>query len=777
MKKVMKKIQFLIVSAIFMAGCATSQQVPSSADTQSAMSADRYAMAEQMLTWNLADKIFNHNVSPTWIDNSNFWYGVTTRQGREFFLVDAVAETHEAAFSQERLAEIISEETENEVSAYSIRMQNLEFETPDVFRFEAYGHTFVCDREPLACEVTEGTKSRVRASVASPNGRYDAFIREYNIWVKDHETGDEKQLTTEGEKYYGFGTNNQGWMRSDTPVLAWSPDSRKIATFRLDERGVEKMVLWRTKEGRPEADIWPYALPGDTIVPMMERVVLDVHEASKVWLDVEPDHQRTSNCCGLTRGAEWADIQFNEDASQLAFVSTSRDYKTVTLRIADTKTGAVRDIYSETAEPFFESNLTSRGVPNWRVLFDRDEFLWYTRKDNWGHLYLHDLHTAELINRVTEGDWNVVDIYKIDEENGLIWFTAVGIMEDKDPYQEYFYRSQLDGNNLTLLSDEKGNNQVWLSPDASFFVNTWSDFQNPQTSAFRNADGELVAILQEADISDLEATGWSAPIPFSAKARDGETDIYGVMYLPSDFDPEKTYPIVNNIYPGPQVGSIGTRSFSIFRRGQVQALAELGFVVVQIDAFGTPMRSRDFHGYYYGDMADNGLPDQISAMKELAERYDFIDIDRAGMYGHSGGGFATAAAMFRHPEFFKVGVASAGNHDNRGYTFYWGEKFQGLLEETEDGDTYTNQAVHLMAENLEGKLLISYGTMDTNVHPAMTLLVIDELIRHNKDFDVMVMPNRGHGFANEPYKIRRTWDYFTKHLMGVTPPDAYLIGR
>lgn len=283
--------------------------------------------------------------------------------------------------------------------------------------------------------------------------------------------------------------------------------------------------------------------------------------------------------------------------------------------------------------------------------------------------------------------------------------------------------------------------------------------------------------LEEADASELYETGWQAPQHFVVKGRDGETDIHGIMFLPSNFDPEKKYPIINSIYPGPQTGSIGGRSFSTSRRGQAHALAELGFVVVQVDAMGTPYRSKEFHTAYYGDMSDNGLPDQIAAMRELAERHDFIDIERAGMYGHSGGGFATASALFQYPDFFKAGVSSAGNHDNRGYTYYWGEKYQGLLEETEDGDTYTNQANHLKAENLQGKLLISYGSMDTNVHPSMTLLVVNELIRHNKDFELIVMPNRGHGFGNEPYHLRRTWDFFVRHLKGAEPPEGYRINR
>jgi dipeptidyl-peptidase-4 len=295
----------------------------------------------------------------------------------------------------------------------------------------------------------------------------------------------------------------------------------------------------------------------------------------------------------------------------------------------------------------------------------------------------------------------------------------------------------------------------------------------PPATVVRNSAGKLLAKLEQADISPLLAAGWRPPLPFSAKGRDGATDIYGLLFRPTRFDPARKYPIVNNNYPGPQSGSVGSRSFSP-ARGDTQALAELGFVVVQIDGMGTPNRSKSFHETYYGNMGDNTLPDQVAAMKELAGRYPWIDIDRAGIYGHSGGGYSACDAMFRYPDFFKVGVSEAGNHDNRGYEDDWGEKWQGLLTRNADGTSnYDDQANQNHAKNLKGKLLLAHGTTDSNVPPYLTLLVVDELIKANKDFDLILLPNRGHGFGNEPYMVRRRWDYFVRYLLGAEPPKEY----
>jgi dipeptidyl aminopeptidase/acylaminoacyl peptidase len=451
-------------------------------------------------------------------------------------------------------------------------------------------------------------------------------------------------------------------------------------------------------------------------------------------------------------------------------VSTSRDHTYEQLRVADTSSGVVRNVMEERVSTFFESG---NGKVNWKYLPASNEIIWFSERDNWGHLYLYDLQSGKLKQQITNGDGNVTQLLRVDEKNRRLYFVGVGRESGRDPYFRHFYRTSFDGKRVDLLTPENADHNISLSPSGRFFVDTYSTPDTPPVTLLRDADGKTIMTLEKADISKLLATGWKPPEPITVKARDGATDLYGLMYKPTDLDPSRKYPIVNHIYPGPQTGSVGGRQFSP-ARGDAQALAELGFVVVEIDGMGTPWRSKRFHEAYYGDMGDNTLPDQVTGMKQLAERYPWIDIDRAGIYGHSGGGYATASAMFRHPDFFKVGISEAGNHDNRNYEDDWAEKWQGLLQPKPDGTTnYDNQANQLVAKNLKGKLLLAHGTLDTNVPPYNTLLVVNELIKANKDFDLIMLPNRGHGFGNEPYMVRRRWDYFVRYLLGAEPPVGY----
>jgi dipeptidyl-peptidase-4 len=430
----------------------------------------------------------------------------------------------------------------------------------------------------------------------------------------------------------------------------------------------------------------------------------------------------------------------------------------------------VRDVLEEKVPTFFESG---NGHVNWHYLPESKEFVWFSERDNWGHLYLYDSETGKLKNQITKGEWNVTQLLRVDEKNRQLYFLGVGREKGRDPYFIHFYRVGFDGANLTLLTPEDGNHEVMLSESGKYFVDSYSQPDVPAVAVLRDDTGKLLTTLERADIEKLTAAGWKPPTSFNVKARDGVTDLYGLMFKPTNFDAAKKYPIVNHIYPGPQTGSVGSRSFSA-ARADCQALAELGFIVVEIDGMGTPWRSKKFHEAYFGNMGDNTLPDQVTGMKQLAQRYPWIDLDRADIYGHSGGGYATAGAMFHYPDFFKVGISKAGNHDNREYEDDWAEKWQGLLKTSSDSTTnYDNQANQLFAKNLKGHLLLAHGTMDNNVPPYNTLLVVNELIKANKDFDLLLLPNRNHGFGNEAYMVRRRWDYFVRYLLGAEPPTGY----
>jgi dipeptidyl aminopeptidase/acylaminoacyl peptidase len=606
----------------------------------------------------------------------------------------------------------------------------------------------------------------------SPDGRRAVFIRDHNLWMQGLATGAEVALTTDGVEYFGYATDNAGWTKSDRPVVLWSPDSRKVTTFQHDQRGVGEMYLVSTNVGHPRLEAWRYPLPEDSVIFRISRVVIDLQTREVVRFQMPPDQHRSTICDHIRCRGGYSDIEWSNDGTQIAFVSSSRDHKEAKLRVADAATGVVRDVLEEKVDTFFESG---NGMVNWHFLPETNEVIWFSERSNWGHLYLYNLETGELKHQITSGDWNVLQLRRIDRANRTLYFTGAG-REPGDPYFQYLYSIGMDGGEIQLLTPDSANHTVTLSESGRYFVDSYSTPTIPPVTVVRDNRGRERMKLEEADISALVAMGWQAPIPFTTKARDGETDLYGLMYRPTNFDPNAKYPILNYLYPGPQSGSVGSRSFNASRSDK-QAIAELGFVVVEVDALGSPGRSKSFHEAYYGNMGDNGLPDQITTIEQLAERHPWMDIDRVGIWGHSGGGFASADAIMRYPDFYKVAVSQAGNHDNRNYEDDWGEKWQGLLEEYPDGSTnYDNQANQLLAENLEGKLLIAHGGMDSNVPPYNTLLVVEKLIEANKEFDFIMFPNLRHGFGNTPYMMRRRWDYFVRHLIGVEPPKDYEFG-
>jgi dipeptidyl-peptidase-4 len=760
------RCRFALVAALLPIAGLTAQEVPS-------LTAEDYERSERLLASTTNDLVLGDAVDPTWLADGRFWYRNRFEQGEEVILVDPAGGAKSRAFDHERMAAGLSTASGTSQIAFGLPSSGFELDDGSAL-FDVGDRRYECDVSSYVCRESQASSfAPTRSDVVSPDGTLAAFIRDHDLWVRSLDTGVETRLTTDGVEDFGYATNNAGWVRSDRPVLKWSPDSRRIATFQHDGRGVRMMYLVRTEVGHPEMDAWKYPLPGDSLIFRIERVVVDLDAPAGnrvVRLQMPPDQHRSTVCDHIACGGTFADVEWSADGSHLVFVSSSRDHKRATVRVADAASGVVRDLFEEVEDTFFESGA------NWRYLSERGQVLWRSQRDGWAHLYLYDAETGELERQVTSGDWNVLDVLHVDEAGGSVTFVG-NEREPGDPYFNYLYRVGLDGDDVRLLTPDNANHSVSLSPDRSYFVDAFSTPTRPPVSVLRDREGKRVLTLEEADITRLVASGWQPPIPFTVKARDGETDIYGLMFRPADLDDTKKYPVINYLYPGPQSGSVGSRSFRSAHR-DLQSLAELGFVVIELDAMGTPGRSKAFHDAYYANMGDNGLPDQIAGIRQLAGRHEWIDLDRVGIYGHSGGGFASTGGILRYPDFYKVAVSQAGNHDNRNYEDDWGEKWQGLLETNPDGTTnYDNQANQLLAENLKGKLLIAHGTMDSNVPPSNTMLVVDALIAANKDFDLLLLPNRGHGFGNEPYMMRRRWDYFVRHLLGAEPPPEYEFGK
>ncbi|RYU77771.1 S9 family peptidase [Hymenobacter persicinus] len=749
---------------------------PAPAQQRPVLTAQDYARAERFLSSGTQALVDGSAGQPHWLANDRFWYRVLTARGSEYVLVDPARNTRTAAFDQAKLAAALSSASGKAYEASGLPFRNLSYSPDEKFiAFAAAGKAWKYD--VLSGQLTPDTapeKSAANAAneVLSPDGQLAAFIKDDNLWVRNTSTNELTQLTTDGIKDYGYATDNAGWTHSDKPVLRWSPDSRKIATFRQDQRNVGNMYLVTTNIGHPRLDSWKYPLPGDKDIATIERVVIEVNTPKVVRFQMAPDPHRGTLSDDISSSGTFDDVDWSPDTRELAFVSTSRDHKEEKFRIADATTGTVRDVFTETVATQFESG---QGAINWRYLPKSKEIVWYSERDNWGHLYLLDAGTGKVKRQITKGNWVVTQLLRVDEKKRELYFLADG-REPGNPYFTHLYRIGLDGKNLKLLTPEAGNHQVTLAPSGKYFLDTYSQPDKPGATVLRSAEGKLLSTLEKTDISRLTATGWKAPTAITVKAADGQTNLYGLMFTPTNLEAGRKYPIIDYIYPGPQGGGVGSWSFSAARNDH-QALAELGFVVVVIEGSCNPLRSKSYHDACYGNMAENTLSDQMAGMRQLAQRYAYIDLERAGIWGHSGGGYATAAAMFRYPDFFKVGISESGNHENRNYEDDWAERYLGLLKTNPDGTTnYDNQANAPFAKNLKGKLMLAHGLMDDNVPPYNTWLVVEALTKANKSYDLVVFPNAVHSYGPySPYMMRRRWDYFVQHLAGAEPPHDYEI--
>lgn len=713
----------IICLCFFAAQAQTDKKVLTTAD---------YEHATQFLSFNTTKLIDRANINPNWLDDGNFWYQVSVAGKREYVLINPANGSKKNAVDLKTLV-------------------------PDAKPERGMG----------------GRRGGGSMDITSPDGKKSAFIKDWNLWVKDIDTKKETQLTTDGVKDFGYATDNAGWKHSDRPILLWSPDSKKIATFQQDQRHVNDMYLVTTNVGSPTLQSWKYPLPGDKEIVKIERVIIDVDNPKVIRLKIPADAHRGTLSDDISSSGTYDDNEWSADGTRLAFISTSRDHKIEKVRIADAATGDVKEIFEEKVATQYESG---QGAINFHFLQGSNEIVWYSERDDWGHLYLYNATTGQLKNQVTKGDFVVTRLLKIDEKNRVMYFMANGREAGRDPYFGHFYRVDFDGKKLQLLTPENANHNISLSPDGKYFIDNYSTPDVPPVTVLRDMKGKLVITLEKTDISRLTATGWKPPTPVTVKSRDGRWDLYGLMFTPTNLDNSKKYPVVNYIYPGPQGGGVGSRSFSASRSDH-QALAELGFIVVVIDGTCNPDRSKSFHDVCYGNMADNTLQDQISGLKQLASKYPYMDLNRVGIWGHSGGGFATAAAMFRYPDFYKVGISESGNHENRNYEDDWGERYIGLLTKDANGkNNYEDQANQNHAAGLKGKLLLAHGGLDDNVPPYNTYLVVEALEKANKDFDLIIFPNARHGYgADSYYMMRKRWDYFVTNLLGAEHPKEFKI--
>jgi dipeptidyl aminopeptidase/acylaminoacyl peptidase len=545
--------------------------------------------------------------------------------------------------------------------------------------------------------------------------------------------------------------------------VAWSPDSTRVLTHRTDERNVRQTHLVEARPadgGAPVVRTQRYAYPGDEELPLAELVVLDITEGTVVRAQAEP--LRMPQASPIMLGWAW----WAEDGSAVYYLSQPRDLHTLTLHRLDPASGEVTDVLSETAATRVEPNQWMLQPPIVRVL--ADEVLWYSQRDGWGHLYRYDRHTGALLGQVTSGEWAVREILHVDEVEQVVFFTAVGLV-DSDPYRRTVCRVALDGSGFARVTDDGMDHVVTVPDTRGFFIDSASTVDTPPMTVVRDWEGRVLVELEHSDISRLTALGWTPPERFRVQAADGVTDIYGVLYRPREFDAARHYPVVDSLYPGPNV----TRVEPCFDPGgmgvDAEPIAALGFVVVAIDGRGTPGRSKAFHDASYGHLADAGcLADHVAALQQLAQTRPWMDLDRVGAFGHSGGGFAAVRAMLDHPEVYKVGVALSGSHDPRCFNPGFVEAYDGV----DDAEAWARSSNVDIADRLAGKLLLVHGGMDDQVHPDHTLRLADRLIAANKDFELLLVPGAEHLFLDCLHYVRkRAWDFLVRELMGVEPPS------
>ena len=776
-----------------------------------------YQLAARFSPKKLEKLIFSTNVDPHWLKKSDrFWYVYETTEGKKWYIVDPVKGEKKVLFDNADLAAKITRIVKDAFDAQHLGLDSMRFiKDENWIQFEVKSTQEIEKKDTTAkkgtppvkekktfyfeynlttgelTELSEFKKPKRKPNWAniSPDGNIVLFGRNYNLfWMdkdnyekalknEDDSTVVDHAFTKDGMEFYSYASDGNGENNVDKeknknkrkPVFAfWSSDSKHFVLERNDSRKVKDLwVINSLSDPRPTLETYKYQMPGDKESPIDHVYIFDIASQTgkemglslfkdqniSVWADPGKINTRDDDF----RPQKWLGTN-----DKFYFTRTSRDLKKVDVCVADVATGTVKALIEERFNTYIETRRLG-------LINEGKEFIQWSERDGYAHFYLYD-ENGKLKNQITSGTYHVENILAIDDAKRVLYFSANGKEPAEDPYYLHAYRVNFDGSGLKLLNPGEFEHATNINDAKNFFIDNYSRVNTIPKSALYAVDGRKVMDLEIADLSSLFSTGYKFPQTFKVKADDGITDIYGVMYKPFDFDSTKKYPVIEYVYPGPQTEAVN----KAFSRGmdRTERLSQLGFVVITMgNRGGHPSRSKWYHNFGYGNLRDYGLADKKACAEQLADRYPYLDINKVGIHGHSGGGFMSTAAMLVYPDFFKVAVSSSGNHDNSVYNRWWSEQHHGVKETIGDkGDTsfiYNIEKNQDLVKNLKGHLMLSTGDIDNNVHPANTTRVANALIKANKRFDLVILPGQRHGYADmTEYFFWRMADYFTEYLMG-----------
>ncbi|HNY08714.1 MAG TPA: DPP IV N-terminal domain-containing protein [Tenuifilaceae bacterium] len=771
--------------------------------------------------------VFSTTVQPHWLKNSTrFWYSYETPSGKSYIIVDPAKRSKGFLFDNNNMAAQLSLLTKEPFDAQHLPIQKIKFiknETAIQFEVKStlvdedksdedeendmvkkkegkakakpdkktyYFEYDLATRKLMLLEDYKKPKENPEWANISPNGEMVVFSRHHNLYWMDKENYEkakkneddstiiEHQLTTDGEKYYSYGYTRENEDNVDEEknkdkrkptYITWSFDSKLFAMTRTDMRNVKELWLVKTLSSpRPTLETYKYHMPGEKEAPKDELLIFNLAQDTIIKPDVAAFKDQDLMILNARVKANERDDDYvatrwlSKYNDRLYFVRTSRDLKRVDVCFVDTKTGKVNVVIEERLNTYIDFNGIS-------LINNEKEIIHWSERDGWGHFYLYD-NNGKFIRQITSGPFHCENLVGYDETTKTLFFTANGCEPNEDPYYLHLYRVGLDGNGMKLINPGNFDHYISMDDGNRYFVDNYSRVNtNPETRLLDAQGNELLA-LEKADLSLLFQAGYKFPEIFKVKAADGITDLFGVMYKPFDFDSTKLYPLIEYVYPGPQTESVN-KSFSA-RLDRTDRLAQFGFIVITVgNRGGHPARSKWYHNYGYGNLRNYGLADKKAAAEQLAYRHNYIDINRVGIHGHSGGGFMTAAALLTYPDFFKVGVSNAGNHENNIYNRWWSEKHHGVKEITDTSGKvsfeYSIDKNSEIAKNLKGHLLLTTGETDNNVHPGNTIRLANALIKANKRFDLFMFPGQRHGYGDmTEYYFWLMGDYFSKYLIG-----------